>query len=224
MHILLAAGDASSLSATVGVRRRVAASATIVRADPEHGIFRGMNLAQGLLANGSIFEVLQYPRHEKLLRRKARRVRDEEFGTDAVHAFAQKLGDTMMAHRALGLAATQVAEAPGEEPWAMFAMRIGDESFGVVCNPEIVDAGQFRTGVEACLSFASVRESMPAPESLTLRGRNPAGAEFTLVLSMVQARCARHEVEHLAGKLMIDGMSPMKRQMFLKQVQKARRR
>ena len=174
-----------------------------------------------------VFAILQYPRDALLLRRKARTIRDEEFEDPALHRFAQALGDTMLAHRGLGLAATQVEEHPGGEPWAMFALQAGAHQFGVVCNPSIEDVGDLRIGREACQSFASVPEMLQAPESLTVRGRNPQGQAFRLVLSGVQARAAWRARLHLSGgptALIVDRMSALKKGLFLKAVAKAGRR
>lgn len=171
----------------------------------------------------AIFPILEYPRDEKLLRRVAREVREEEFGTPEIHAYAQKLGDTMMANGGLGLAATQVEAGPADGAWAMFAMRVGaSDAFGVVCNPVVGESLDMRVGREACLSFASVEELLPAPEQVVVTGRAPGGEPLQLVLSMVQARCAWHETRHLRGTLMCDAMSPLKRGLFLKAVRKAR--
>ena len=171
----------------------------------------------------SPFEILTYPRDALLLRRKARPVREDEFGTPVLHQFAQNLGDTMMLAKGIGLAATQVEEHPGGEAWAVFALRVGG-SFGIVCNPEILDAAEEKIGAEACLSFACVSEAMLAPSQVTLRGREPEkDEEFTLVLSDEQARCAAHECQHLLGRTMVDRMSQMKKGLFLKRVAKVRR-
>jgi peptide deformylase len=171
------------------------------------------------------FAVLQYPRDALLLRRRARTIRADEFGTPELLRFAQQLGDTMLANRGIGLAATQVEEHPGGEVWAMFALGAGEGRFGIVCNPSIEDVGDLRIGPEACLSFASVPEALQAPEALTVVGQEPEqGKFFRLVLSGVLARAAWHEREHLASLLMIDNMSPMKKGLFLKAVAKARRR
>jgi hypothetical protein len=66
------------------------------------------------------FEILTYPRDALLLRRKARPVLPDEFGTPAFLDFVQRLGDTCMAAGGMGLAATQVEEHPGGEAWAVY--------------------------------------------------------------------------------------------------------
>jgi peptide deformylase len=171
------------------------------------------------------FEILQYPRASVLLRRKARPVRTEEFGTPAFQDFVGALAQTMMDARGSGLAATQVEDGRVDgEPLAVFVMRIAPDTWGAVCNPTVVSHTGHQIGAEGCLSFASVAESMAAPEMLMLHGFNSAGAGFQNVFADEMARCVWHEERHLRGLLMIDGMSPMKRGLFLKRVAKARNR
>jgi peptide deformylase len=169
-------------------------------------------------------KILEYPRHVKLLRRVARPVRDDEFGTDAFLAFTTALGHTMLEQNAHGLASTQVEEVPGGEPWAVFALQVNPGAFGIVANPELLDVGEMRSGPEACLSFMSIAERLEAPEMIRLQGRNPQGAVFETMFAGVAARAAYHEIAHLRGELLIDRMSPLKRRHFQNLVVAAQRK
>lgn len=166
-------------------------------------------------------QILIWPRDAELLRRVARPVREEEFGSEALREFVYRLGTTMMRARGLGLAANQVAEAPGGEPWAVFTLQVKAEEFGVVCNPRIEPTDADIVGAEACLSFASVREMLAAPRALVLHGRDVTGEEFSMPLTGVGARCAFHETQHLEGRVMLDRMGQTQRSMFMRQVAKA---
>jgi peptide deformylase len=165
--------------------------------------------------------ILRYPSDGAALRRKAREVSGNEFGSDALIEFGARLGGIMLDSGGMGLAATQVDETPGGEPWAMFALSTGHGSYGIVCNPEIVLSGDECLGAEGCLSFASVHEVLKAPEFVLLRGYNPRGVLFEMGLTGEHARCAFHECEHLRGRLLIDRMSPLKKKLFLKKVSAA---
>jgi peptide deformylase len=167
--------------------------------------------------------ILQYPRDEKLLRRKARPVRDDEFGGDALLEFVAALGRTMVDARGLGLAATQVEEAPGGEPWMLFVLSAGDSSYGVVCNPVVAWRKGELLGQEGCLSFARGRSTalVAAPQSVQVDGFNARGKPFSLMLDHLRARAAVHEVEHLGGGLMVDRMSQLKRASFLRDSRRA---
>lgn len=172
------------------------------------------------------FRVLEYPRDEKLLRRKARPVRDDEFGTPALYDFAQRLADTMIANRGMGLASTQVEETGSDDglPWRLFILSVNGQDYAVVCNPEIISATDAVTRTEACLSFASVGEAMVAPEVVAFRTRSTDGVPDTLTATELEARAVYHETQHLDGALLIDRMGTLKRRLFLKAVAKARGR
>lgn len=168
------------------------------------------------------YEILRYPAAGVLLRRKARPVREEEFGTPALAEFCTRLGETMMQARGMGLAATQVEEAPGGEPWAIFTLHVAGNAWVAVCNPGVEVTEGSSIAPEGCLSFASVRVPMAAPGQVTLTGRSPTGAVGApRYLRGDMARCAYHENQHLAGKLLIDRMSSMKRKVFLRDVERA---
>lgn len=163
-----------------------------------------------------------FPKDASALRRIARPVRDDEFGSEPLLDFAKELAELMMSHGAIGIASTQVLEAPGGAPWQMIALRVDDERFGVFCNPAILQRYGTKSGIEGCISFASVGVPLPAPEMVKLSFRNTKGVEGEVLFEGLRARCAAHECEHLAGKLLIDRMTPMKRGIFLRDVKRHR--
>lgn len=171
------------------------------------------------------FRIIQWPKDAGLLRRVARPIRDDEFGTPELAAFGAALGDTMMRANGMGLASTQVAEAPGGEPWAMFAIRLSPNGFAIICNPEIQVARDFVIGPEACLSFASVGIDLKAPETVVFVAQRTNGTQDGAAYEGVNARCVFHECEHLKGRTLVDRIGgPMARSDFMRQVAKARRK
>jgi peptide deformylase len=176
-----------------------------------------------------------YPRDAAALRRVARPVREDEFGSPALVEFAQGLFEIASALGALGIAATQVLETPldpvdsvagavGSAPIAMILLRIDDQKLAAFCNPKIERRLGSKPGFEGCLSFASVGVKMDAPELVEMSYRTPRGTEGSVVLEGIRARCAVHECEHLQGRTMLDRMSPMKRAHFLRDVARVRGR
>jgi peptide deformylase len=159
--------------------------------------------------------LLHYPKDAGLLRRKARQVRDDEFGTEPFEKFCRELASLMMGSHGVGLSSTQVEQAPGGEPWAVFAMRVNDESVGIFCNPEVVKREGKVLDREGCLSFASIGEVLPAPEHVLFAFKNMRGTVGQVLFSDRYARAVAHEIDHLNGKLIVDRMSSMKKQMFL---------
>ena len=51
----------------------------------------------------------------------------------------------------------------------------------------------------------------------------PAGAPFELDCDGLLAVCVQHEMDHLAGKLFVDYLSPLKREMVRKKLAKRKR-
>ncbi len=49
------------------------------------------------------------------------------------------------------------------------------------------------------------------------------GQPFTLEVDGVLAVCVQHEMDHLDGKLFVDYLSPLKREMVRKKLAKARK-
>ena len=177
--------------------------------------------------------ILEWPRDAALLRRVARPVLESEFASQELVDFGSRLGDLMMRSGGLGLAATQVAEssqrhqdtgtsARGGEPWAMFAIRLDENAFSIVCNPEIQHTANWTMGSEACLSFASVVETLKAPDIVVFTGRTPRGKVDGTAYNGIHARCVFHECEHLKGRTMIDRMGVLQRRLFMQRVTKAR--
>jgi len=166
--------------------------------------------------------LLTHPHDAALLARVARPVREDEFGSDALEAFGRELATMMLDRHALGLASTQVDDGTGGEALAIFAIKVKDEHFAVMCNPEATMRGEYRIGPEACLSFESIVEQLRAPEQLVLRFCNLRGNPGEMMFTGLHARAVSHELEHLAGRTMLDRMSPTKRQMFLQSVRKRR--
>lgn len=168
-------------------------------------------------------KILTYPADQKLLRRVARKVRDDEFGSPAFVEFCECLGQTMIDSRGYALATTQVAEAPGGEPWAVFAIQAakGAMSYGIMANPVITRRVGSAIDQEGCLSFGSVAETLVAPAGVILEARNKMGQPFSMALEGLAARAVCHELDHLEGRLLVDRMTRLKRQHFLRRVMRA---
>jgi len=175
------------------------------------------------------YRILQFPKDERLLRRVAKHVKVEEFGTEPLYEFRQNLAKTMYANRGLVLAATQVAEEPAGHAWRGFCLAVqrdgGQQVEALTCwNPVIEIVSDYQPGMEGCLSFGSIMESMPAPTVVRLAFQNDEGEPTVHTFRGLLARAAWHETHHLDGNLIIDRMGPLKKAMFLKALQKSRGR
>lgn len=87
----------------------------------------------------------------------------------------------------------------------------------VLINPEITWLSD-DTNVchEGCLSFPDVYAPVTRPAEITVKYMDERGEPHELTTGGLMATLVQHEVDHLNGKLFIDYLSPLKREMVLK--------
>ena len=107
---------------------------------------------------------------------------------------AANLGDTMLAHNGLGLAANQVGLYH-----RVFVMRTAD--LPIVCfNPKIVDFSSDTVLLEeGCLSHPNLFVKIKRPKKIKVRFTEPDGITVTRVYDGMTARVFQHELDHLDG-------------------------
>jgi peptide deformylase len=76
---------------------------------------------------------------------------------------------------------------------------------------------------EGCLSVPGVYAEVQRAERIDIRARAPDGTVFEESLDGLHAVCLQHEMDHLNGKLFVDYLSPLKRQLVRKRLEKQRR-
>jgi peptide deformylase len=143
---------------------------------------------------------------------------------DAVRALMADLLQTMYDAPGIGLAAPQVGVlrrvlvidcAKGEE-----------EAPDPVClaNPEIIwSSEETREHEEGCLSIPDIYAMITRPSAVRVRFLNRDGREEEREFHGMQATCVQHEIDHLSGKLFIDYLSPMRRQLITGKMKKLKR-
>jgi peptide deformylase len=110
--------------------------------------------------------------------------------------------------RLLVLDVSDKEEEEGHQPIAMI-------------NPEIVSlGGDMRTHEEGCLSIPEVRIDIERPASLTVRYTDRAGQTQELAADGLLATAIQHEIDHLDGKLIIDFLTRLKRDMIVRRFRK----
>jgi peptide deformylase len=128
----------------------------------------------------------------------------------------------MFAENGLGIAAIQIGD-----PTQMFlveprlAGRAENEAPVAFINPEVVwTSDETQDSEEGCLSFPDVFIKVARPMKARLRALGIDGQMFELEGEGLLARCMLHENDHLTGKLLVDFVGPLKRQMIKKKLQK----
>lgn len=140
----------------------------------------------------------------------------------SVHALYQDLVDSMYAENGLGIAALQLGD-----PRRMFiveprlAGRLATDPPLAFINPEVIETSdEQQDSEEGCLSFPEVYIKVKRPMRCKVRAMGLDGALFEIEGAALLARCLLHENDHLTGKLLVDFVGPLKRQMIKKKLQK----
>lgn len=129
--------------------------------------------------------------------------------------------ETMYAAPGIGLAATQINVHK-----RVLVMDVTEEKNSPMSfiNPEIeiidADLGEFSEG---CLSVPGFFEIVNRPKSIRVKSLDTNGKEKIQELEGLSAICLQHEVDHLNGKLFVDYISPLKRGLIRKKLQKAQK-
>jgi peptide deformylase len=159
--------------------------------------------------------ILEYP--DPRLRQTAEAVRVVD---DAVRRFADDLLQTMYACKGVGLAATQV-----DVHKRILVVDVSEERNQplLLINPEILSAEGLAPAEEGCLSVPGIYDKVKRAERIRVRALGRDGEAFELDAEGLLAICIQHEMDHLDGKLFVDYLSELKRQLIRKRLQKERK-
>ncbi|MCJ8138470.1 peptide deformylase [Falsirhodobacter halotolerans] len=94
----------------------------------------------------------------------------------------------------------------------------------VLLNPKITWASEdLSTYEEGCLSIPEQYAEVERPARVRARWLDLDGTEREQEFDGLWATCLQHEIDHLDGKLFIDYLGPLKRQMITRKMQKLKR-
>jgi len=83
----------------------------------------------------------------------------------------------------------------------------------IIVNPKIIHQEGTQVFCEGCLSVPDYQEEVTRAEKIKLEYQNIDGLTKTLSAEGLEAVCLQHELDHLNGKLFIDRLSALKRQI-----------
>ena len=142
--------------------------------------------------------------------------------TTEVKALAADMLETMYVAPGIGLAAPQVGAMI--RLLVMDCIKDGPAEPMVLINPELVWASEdVSIFEEGCLSLPEQYAEVKRPSIVTVRWTDLDGAPQERTFDGLWATCVQHEMDHLDGKLFIDYLGPMKRQMVLRKLEKVKR-
>ncbi|MDF1803813.1 peptide deformylase [Thalassovita sp.] len=144
--------------------------------------------------------------------------------SDELRVLADDMLETMYDAPGIGLAAPQIGvldrlivldcvKEEGETPRPL-----------VMFNPEVIETSD-DTSVyeEGCLSIPEQYAEVTRPAEVTVKWIDRDGNEQQETFADLWATCVQHEIDHLNGKLFIDYLKPLKRQMITRKMQKLKR-
>ncbi|MBP9182214.1 MAG: peptide deformylase [Fuscovulum sp.] len=142
--------------------------------------------------------------------------------TDEVKRLAADMLETMYAAPGIGLAAPQVGVT--RRVLVMDCIKDGPPEPMVLLNPVTVwESEDVSTYEEGCLSIPEQYAEVKRPAAVTVRWTGLDGAEQERTFEGLWATCVQHEMDHLEGKLFIDYLGPLKRQMITRKMEKLKR-
>ena len=161
----------------------------------------------------AILPILKYPNSR--LREKAKTV---EVFDERIKDIVTNMIDTMMDAKGIGLAATQV-----DIHLRIVVIDISEDysSPTIFINPEMKITDETpKSYTEGCLSIPGIQEPVERPTEVLVNAFDQEGNPFEKKYTGLMATCIQHEIDHLNGKLFIDYLSPLKRQLIRKQIKK----
>ncbi len=151
-------------------------------------------------------------------------VADPVIDPGEVQRLAEDMLETMYHAPGIGLAAPQVGvlqrllvmDCVKEEGAAPKPM--------VLINPQVVWSSE-ETSVyeEGCLSIPEQYADVTRPAEVEVTWTALDGRDQSAKFDGLWATCVQHEIDHLDGKLFIDYLKPLKRQMITRKMQKLKR-
>jgi len=130
-----------------------------------------------------------------------------------IRELIDELFSAMYAAASVGLAAPQIGE-PVRAIVVDVSRQDPNSSPLALVNPEILASSGTQVGDEGCLSFPDLYGQVRRAEHVRVRALDPRGAPLEVSASGFLSRALQHEIDHLDGRLFIDLLTPLKRQLM----------
>lgn len=166
----------------------------------------------------ALLPILEFP--DPRLRTKAVPVAVDQITGEAFQRLLDDMFETMYAAPGIGLAASQV-----DVHQRFMVIDVSEEHDAplVFINPEIVARQGEQVYQEGCLSVPGIFADVTRADAITVRAHGRDGQPFEMDADGLLAVCIQHEMDHLEGKLFVDYLSPLKREMVKKKLAKMRK-
>ena len=166
----------------------------------------------------ALLPILEFP--DPRLRTKAAAVDRAQVTTPEFQKLLDDMFETMYDAPGIGLAASQVDQ---HLRFMVIDVSEGKDAPMVFINPEITARDGDQVYQEGCLSVPGIFADVTRSNSITVRYLDREAREQELSTDGLLAVCIQHEMDHLEGKLFVDYLSPLKREMVRKKLAKQRK-
>jgi peptide deformylase len=166
----------------------------------------------------ALLPILEFP--DPRLRTKAVPVDPAHLADPAFQRLFDDMFETMYAAPGIGLAASQV-----DVHQRFMVIDVSEEKNRplVFVNPRITTRSGEQVYQEGCLSVPNIFADVTRANEITVTALDRHGEAFELSVDGLLAVCIQHEMDHLEGRLFVDYLSPLKREMVRKKLAKQRR-
>jgi peptide deformylase len=161
----------------------------------------------------ALLEIKKYP--EKILKEKTAYI--ESIDRD-IQCLINDMIETMNAARGVGLAANQVGVL---KRLCVIDTREEKSPLIILINPVILEKEGVEESEEGCLSVPGYLPVIKRAAKVSVKGLNREGKPVEIEATGLLARVLQHEIDHLDGLLIIDRISPIKREFFKKRYKKS---
>jgi peptide deformylase len=163
----------------------------------------------------ALLEIKKYP--EKVLKEKTAFIDTID---DSLQRLIDDMIETMYAVRGIGLAANQVGISK-RLCVIDTSMREEKRPLIVLINPVIMEKEGKEEAEEGCLSIPGYLPTIKRSAKVIVRFLDREGKQLDIEATGLLARALQHEIDHLDGLLIIDRISPIKREFFKKRYKKS---
>ncbi len=166
----------------------------------------------------ALLPILEFP--DSRLRTKAVPVDVAHIGETDFQRLIDDMFETMYEAPGIGLAASQV-----DVHQRFMVIDVSEEHDQplVFINPEITAKQGEQVYQEGCLSVPGIFADVTRADVISVRAHGRDGQPFEMEADGLLAVCVQHEMDHLDGKLFVDYLSPLKREMVKKKLAKLRK-
>lgn len=165
----------------------------------------------------AVLEIRKYP--DEILKKKAIPITEIDKN---IQKLIDDMIETMYKANGVGLAAPQVGVSK-KLIVVDTSSREENNSLVVLINPEIINSEGEILSEEGCLSVPGFTTRLKRKEKILVKGFDRNGKKIEVYAEGLLSRVLQHEIDHLDGMLLIDRISPLKRELFRRKYQKVKK-